>query len=342
MKKILLIGFVLLMTSMLLFAGGQQEKASPAAEEKTSATEEKTEAKKEVTNISFAGSTPGGAMYYLVGVAGTIISEGLDHININQVSTGGSTENTKRLLKGEVDMGVCYGPHVYLSLHNQEPFEGDPKGTKLRGVAKLYEGSTYFVTLPGSGIKTMEDLKGKKVALGPPGSGTVFNSENVLNALGLLDDIDARMMSFADAGRAVANRQIDAFAQSSAPAGAVTELAETTGAYVIPYTDAEVKKIVTEYPFYYGAMMPEGTYKGVPPTQSIYLTVFWVAHESVSEEAIYDILKYCYQPDVRKRLEEGYATWKQFGPGVAGYRVLGSPMHPGAEKYYKEAGLWEE
>ncbi len=342
MKKFLLIGFVLLVSSMLLFAGAQQEKASQEDEKETTSTVENTQEKKEVTNISFAGSTPGGAMYYLVGVAGTVISEGLDHININQVSTGGSTENTKRLLKGEVDMGVVYGPHVYLSLHNEEPFAGDPTGTMLRGVAKLYEGSTYFVTLDGSKIKTMEDLRGKTVALGPPGSGTVFNSTNVLKALGLYDEIKPRMMSFADAGRAVANRQIDAFAQSSAPAGAVTELAETIGAYIIPYSDAEAKKIVTEYPFYYSAMMPEGTYKGVPPTQSIYLTVFWVAHESVSEDAIYDILKYSYQPAVRKKLEEGYKTWTQFAPGVKGYQVLGSPMHPGAEKYYKEAGLWEE
>jgi TRAP transporter TAXI family solute receptor len=342
MRKILLVGFVLLMSSMFLFAGGNQEKTSPAEKDGASSTAKMASAEKEVTNISFAGSTPGGAMYYLVGVAGTVISEGLDNININQVSTGGSTENTKRLLKGEVDMGVVYGPHVYLALNQQEPFAADPKGTMLRGVAKLYEGSTYFVTLPGSGIKTMADLKGKTVAMGPPGSGTVFNSTNVLKALNLYDDIDPRMMSFADAGRAVANRQIDAFAQSSAPAGAVTELAETNGAFVIPYSDDEVDQIVTKFPFYYSAMMPEGTYKGVPPTQSIYLTVFWVAHESVSEDAIYDILKYCYQPDVRKKLEEGYKTWAQFGPGVAGYRVLGSPMHPGAEKFYKEAGLWEE
>lgn len=338
MKKVLLFGLILLVSVGFAFAGGQTESESGAAEEETTTTE----TKKEVTNISFAGSTPGGAMYYLVGVAGTVISEGLDHINITQVSTGGSTENTKRLLKGEVDMGVCYGPHVYLALNNQEPFKDDPKGTMLRGVAKLYEGSTYFVTLPGSGIKTMEDLKGKTVALGPPGSGTVFNSTNVLKALDLYDDVDPRMMSFADAGRAVANRQIDAFAQSSAPAGAVTELAETKGAYVIPYTDSEADKITTQFPFYYSAMMPEGTYKGVPPTQSIYLTVFWVAHKDVPADAIYDILKYCYQPEIKKKLEEGYKTWKQFAPGVAGYRVLGSPMHPGAEKYYKEVGEWEE
>ena len=198
------------------------------------------------TNIAWGGSNPGGVMYYMVGAAGTVISEKLPQYNITQVSTGGSTENCKRLLKGELDMGIVYGPHVYMALHNEGPFKNDPKGTMLRGVSKIYEGSTYAVTLPDSGIKSMNDLVGKTVALGPPGSGTVFNSSNVLRALGLLDKIKPRMMSFADAGRAVENKQIDAFFQSSAPAGAVTTLAETKGAYVIPFTDDELSKIIKE------------------------------------------------------------------------------------------------
>ena len=88
-------------------------------------------------------------MYYLVGAAGNIISRDLPEYNITQVTTGGSTENCKRLLKGELDMGIVYGPHVYMALHNQGPFKNDPTGTMLRGVAKAYEGASYAVTLPG-------------------------------------------------------------------------------------------------------------------------------------------------------------------------------------------------
>ncbi len=185
-------------------------------------------------NISFGGSSPGGMMYYLVGGAGNIITRDLPQYNITQVTTGGSTENCKRLLKGELDMGIVYGPHVYMALNQQGPFKDFPKGTMLRGLAKAYEGASYVVTLPDSDIKSMNDLVGKKVALGPPGSGTVFNSSNVLRALGLLDKIKPEMMSFADAGRAVENRQIDAFFQSSAPAGAVVKLAETKGPMSYP------------------------------------------------------------------------------------------------------------
>lgn len=293
-------------------------------------------------NISFGGSSPGGMMYYLVGAAGNVITRDLPQYNITQVTTGGSTENCKRLLKGELDMGIVYGPHVYMALHQQGPFEEFPKGTMLRGVAKAYEGASYVVTLPDSDIKSMNDLVGKTVALGPPGSGTVFNSSNVLRALGLLDKVKPRMMSFADAGRAVENKQIDAFFQSSAPAGAVVKLAETKGAYVVPFTDEEMAKIVKEYPFYYSETMKEGVYKGVPATQMPYLTVYWVAHERVPEQALYDITKHVMKPEVKKELGEAHKGWQQLAPDTKRYLSLGSPIHPGAEKYYKEAGVWEE
>ncbi|NNK97131.1 MAG: TAXI family TRAP transporter solute-binding subunit [Desulfobacterales bacterium] len=293
-------------------------------------------------NISFGGSSPGGMMYYLVGAAGNVITRDLPQYNITQVTTGGSTENCKRLLKGELDMGIVYGPHVYMALNQQGPFKDFPKGTMLRGVAKAYEGASYVVTLPDSDIKSMNDLVGKTVALGPPGSGTVFNSSNVLRALGLLEKVKPRMMSFADAGRAVENKQIDAFFQSSAPAGAVVKLAETKGAYVVPFTDEEMDKIVKEYPFYYSAIMKEGVYKGVPATQMPYLTVYWVAHERVPEQAIYDITKHVMKPEVKKELGDAHKGWKQMAPDTKRFAGLGSPVHPGAEKYYKEAGVWEE
>ncbi len=291
-------------------------------------------------NISFGGSTPGGMMYYLVGVAGTIISRELPQYNITQVSTGGSTENCKRLIKGELDMGIVYGPHVYMSLKDEGPFKGGPKGTMLRGVTKIYEGETYFVTLPDSGIKKMSDLAGKTVALGPPGSGTVFNSSNALKALGLLDKVKGRQMSFADAGRAVANKQIDAFAQSSSPAGSVKELAETKGAYVIPFSDEELAKIIKMFPYYYGGVMKAGTYKGVPPTKMPFLPVYWVAHERVPAKAIQDILELSFKPEIKKQLAEGHKGWAQMEPGIKYFLGLGAPMHAGAEAYFKSKGLW--
>lgn len=295
----------------------------------------------EKINIAWGGSNPGGVMYYMVGVAGTVISEKLPQYNITQVTTGGSTENAKRIIKGELDMGIVYGAHVFMSQKPEGPFKGGAKGTMFRGIAKAYKGPTYFVTLPGSGIKKLSDLKGKKVALGPPGSGTVFNCSNIARAVGFLDDVKPSMMTFADAGRALANGQIDALCQSSAPAAAVKELAETKGATVLPYSAAEMKAVTTKYPFYTQDTMPATTYKGVPARNLPYLTVYWVAHERVPAKAVEDILALVYQPDIKKRLAAGHKAWNQMAPDPINFEALGVPMHPGAKAYYKSKGLWK-
>jgi TRAP transporter TAXI family solute receptor len=293
-------------------------------------------------NIAWGGSNPGGVMYYMVGAAGTIISEKLPQYNITQVTTGGSTENAKRLIKGELDMGIVYGAHVYMAQKPEGPFKNGPKGTMLRGVAKAYKGPTYFVTLPTSGIKKLADLKGKTVAMGPPGSGTVFNCNNMLNAVGILKDIKARYMTFADAGRALGNGQSDALCQSSAPAAAVKELAETKGAVVLPYSDSEMKMVTSKFPFYVSDIMPATTYKGVPATKLPFLTVYWVAHERVPAKAVQDILELVYQPAIKKRLAAGHKAWGQMEPDTHNFNQLGVPMHPGAVAYYKSKGLYKE
>ena len=292
-------------------------------------------------NIAWGGSNPGGVMYYMVGAAGTIISEKLPQYNITQVTTGGSTENAKRVIKGELDMGIVYGAHVFMSQKPEGPFKNGAKGTMFRGIAKAYKGPTYYVTLPGSGIKTLADLKGKKVALGPPGSGTVFNCSNIARATGILSSLKPSMMTFADAGRALANGQIDALCQSSAPAAAVKELAETKGAVVLAYTPSEMKAITSQYPFYVPDTMPSTTYKGVPDLKLPFLTVYWVAHKRVSAKAVEDILTLVYQPAIRKRLAAGHKAWKQMAPDTKNFEALGVPMHPGAKAYYKSKGLWK-
>lgn len=93
-------------------------------------------------NIAWGGSNSGGVMYYMVGTAGTIISEKLPQYNITQVTTGGSTENAKRIIKGELDMGIVYGAHVFMSQKPEGPFKRGAKGTMFRGIAKAYKGPT--------------------------------------------------------------------------------------------------------------------------------------------------------------------------------------------------------
>ena len=294
----------------------------------------------DTTEVAWGGSNPGGVMYYMVGVAGTELAKDLPNINITQVTTGGSTENAKRLIKGELDMGIVYGSHVYMSQAPEGPFADGDKGTMLRGVAMAYEGPTYFVTLGSNEISELSDLAGKKVALGPPGSGTVFNCSNILTALGMLDLIEPQLMTFADAGRALGNGQIDAFCQSSSPAAAVTELAETRDVTVLSYSDDQLATISETYPFYHTGTMPDTTYKGVPATDMPYTTVYWVAHERLPEDVVKRMVASAY--DKQDALASGHKAWAQMKPDIENFQNLGAPMHPGAEAYYREKGQWPE
>lgn len=292
------------------------------------------------TEVAWGGSNPGGVMYYMVGVAGTELGKDLPDVNITQVTTGGSTENALRLIKGELDMGIVYGSHVYMAQNQEGPFANSEKGDMLRGVAMAYEGPTYFVTLDGKEIENIGDLAGKTVALGPPGSGTVFNCSNILTALDLLDQVDPQLMTFADAGRALGNGQIDAFCQSSSPAAAVTELAETQDINILNYTEEQLATISETYPFYHTGTMPEGTYSGVPATEMPFTTVYWVAHERVPEDVVQRMVAAAYEK--QDTLAEGHKAWAQMKPDVENFQDLGAPMHPGAEAYYREQGLWPE
>ena len=264
-----------------------------------------TAAAQDKTDVAWGGSNPGGVMYYMVGVAGTELGKDVPDVNITQVTTGGSTENAKRLIKGELDMGIVYGSHVYMAQAPEGPFENGDKGTMLRGVAMAYEGPTYFVTLKGNDeINSIADLAGKTVALGPPGSGTVFNCTNILTALGIIGDITPRLMTFADAGRALANGQVDAFCQSSAPAAAVSELAETQGVKILSYDEDQLGSISETYPFYHTGTMPETMYTGVPATDMPYTTVYWVAHERVPADVVEKLVAAAYA--AQDRLAQGH------------------------------------
>lgn len=294
----------------------------------------------QVEHISFAGSNPGGLMYYLVGVAGDIFTRESDIYNVTQVSTGGSTENTLRLMDGSADMGISYDAHMFLGIQGEEaPFD-QGGGENINVMAKIYDGMSKIVVRADSDIQEMEDLRGKTVALGPPGSGTVWNARNILDALGILEDVDVEMLSFDDAGRAVQDGHIDAFSQSSAPAASVTELNETVGARVISLTQEEMDMVSEKYPFYYGDYMSGDYYPGIDEAFVPHFDVSWGVNADVSEDAVYEILSLAYKH--HDELVDGNVAWSGLTPSVQVFIDLGIPIHPGAERYYREQGVWPE
>jgi hypothetical protein len=286
--------------------------------------------------VAFGGSSPGGGYFYMVGTMAQLLQKELPSVNMTNVATGASQENVQRLIKGELDFGLAHASHVGMGWNNEgDRFKGLKGAKDIRGIAYVYPSSHYFVVLKKSGIKTMADLKGKRVAMGQPGSGAQFNSELLLKILDI--PVKADYMQFADAGRAIKEGRIDAIGQSGGPVGAIKELAETNEILLIPFSDAEMDKINKTVSYFYTGNLPVNFYKGMDkPVQLPFYPAMWIGHKNLADQVVYDILKTVYKPANLKALGETNREWRTMQAGLDLFKNLGIPMHAGAEKFYKE------
>lgn len=294
------------------------------------------ETPREIFQVGFGGSAPGGVYYYMIGVLANLLSEQLEFVNVTNVSTGASVANAIGVAKGELHMGLTYGSLVYEIWNGIDTFKdaGDI-GKNVRGVAKAYASPHYFVTLKGSGIETASDLAGKKVSVGPPGSGAQYNSDLILNALGI--EIQREYLAFADAAYAIKEGRIDAFGQSGAPSGAITELAETEEIVIIPFTDEEMDVLEKASQFYYRDKLPKEVYKGMTEdVQMPFFSVYWIVNKDVPDEVVYDMVKASFQPDNMAALKDGYILWEELEEDSENFEALGPEIHPGAKKFFDE------
>ncbi len=340
--KIIALMLVLVMTLGVVSGCTQQAPAEEPEEPATEAPEEPAEEpeepaeEREIFQVAFGGSAPGGVYYYMIGVLANLLSEALPYVNVTNVSTGASVANAIGVAKGELHMGFTYGSLVYEIWNGIDTFKDQPDiGENVRGVAKAYASPHYFVTLEGSGIETASDLAGKTVSVGPPGSGAQYNSDLILNALGI--EVEREYLAFADASYAIKEGRIDAFGQSGAPSGAITELAETENIVIIPFSDAEMDTLEAASQFYYRNNLPKEVYKGMTEdVQMPFFSVYWIAHKDVPDEVVYDMVKEAFQPDTMTELADGYVLWEELEEDSENFEELGPEIHPGAKQYFDE------
>lgn len=334
-----------LITSILITGCNSQPQSNPATEDKPSTQESTNQDSNKPADsggdvqISFGGSAPGGVYFYMVGVLSNLLSEQIPGVNVTNVSTGASVANVIGVASGELDFGLTYGSLIYEAWNGIDTFKDQGELKSIRGIAKAYESPHYFVAMKDSGIKSLSDLQGKKVSVGPPGSGAQYNSDIILHAMDY--DVEREFLSFADAGTALKEGRIDAFGQSGAPSGAVTELAETSDIVIIPFSDEEMEVLIKATGFYNKGELSAGTYKGIDvPIQMPFFTVYWIANENVDDEVVEKIMEVALDEKNRKTLVDGYSLWAELEPDVENYEKLGAaPLHSGAEKFYETKGL---
>jgi TRAP transporter TAXI family solute receptor len=294
-----------------------------------------------------------GTYYPLAGVIANAISNppgsracsaggscGVPGLVATAVATNGAVANVNGIAGGSLESGFSQSDVAYWAYTGTGIYEGKPKVATLRAIANLYPESIHLVARKGSGIKGVADLKGKRVSLDEPGSGTLVDARLILAAFGMTEkDIKAEYLKPQQSADKLKDGAIDAFISVSGyPQGAIAELAATAGIELIPIEGPAVDKLLSQYSFFAKDEIPDSAYKGVAGVKTVSVNAQWLTSTKQTEALVYGIVQALWNANTRKLLDAGHAKGKAIRMETA-LTGIGIPLHPGAEKFYKEKGL---
>ena len=288
------------------------------------------------------GGGPAGGTFQVVANAIQVygpVKDSEDY-TVKAQSSAGSIENLRKVNKGKSDFGVVYSGHVFLGREGRLKNDTN-KYEDVLAVSYLYGAPAQLVVRKGSGINSVKDLVGKKVGVGNAGSGAFANCELFFTHMGIWDSVERNAMGYSDAANAFGNNQLDAFWLFTAfPSGAVIQAAQTNDIDLIDLgKDAEESGFYDEYPYFGKLAVPGGTYKGVDKeTPSFQDSALWVANAGVSDDIVYDLLSKIYTDEGLAYMLEQKKTFKEMAIETGANGIV-TPMHPGAEKFWKEKGI---
>ncbi len=275
------------------------------------------------------GGTAG--TYYPVGgmIANAVSQPG--KIVVTAQASNGSVANVNGIAGGALESGFSQSDVATWAFNGTFAFQGKKVGD-LRMIANLYPESVHLVARKGQNIKSPADLKGKRVALDEPGSGTLINARMVLAAYGVQEtDIKAEYIKPNQAGDKLKDGALDAFFfVGGAPAGAGIEL--------VPLTGPQADGLRMANPYFAVDTIAAGTYKDVGAVQTLAVGAQWVTSAKADTETVYQITKSLFSDATQKTLQAGHARGK-FITKENAVKGVAIPFHPGAEKYYREVGL---
>lgn len=279
-----------------------------------------------------------GTYYPVGGLIANAIST--DKVDASAVATNGSVANVNGIVGGAMESAFCQSDVASWAYTATGIWQGRPKVEELRAIANLYPETVHVVVKKGSNIKSIAELKGKRVSIDEPGSGSIINAKAVLAAYGIKDgDYRAENLKPGPSAEKLKDGGLDAFFITGGyPTAAVTELAATTGIDLLPIEGAPAQKIMADFKFFAVDEIPEGSYKDVRGVKSLSVGAQWITSAKIGADLVYEVTKGLWGDKTRAVLDAGHAKGKVIRKETA-LVGLGIPMHPGAERFYKEAGL---
>lgn len=278
-----------------------------------------------------------GTYYLYTGMVAQVVAEKTD-VKMTVVATGGSKDNLVSMDAGMYDLATVQSDVMTYAYNGTNSFADSGALSDFRVLAALYPETVQMVTT-NPNIKTVEDMRGKKVCVGDVGSGTYFNTLDVLAAYDMtIDDIDAVYQSFGASTESLIDGKIDvAFTVAGAPTPSITQLAESKDIYVISIDDEHMDKILSACPWYSKIVLPADTYKGMTGEAStITVKAALVCSANTPDDVAYTVVKAIFDNrDAITALHEK-GSYLDFTFATEGIAV---PFAKGAAEFYAENGI---
>lgn len=281
-----------------------------------------------------------GVYYPVGGATAKIVNDADVGLRLTVESTGGSVFNVEAINAQQLDLAVAQSDVVYQAYNGEVAFEGKPV-SKLRTIMGLHPEPMHLVCNSNAGVNSFRDIAGKKVNLGNPGSGQLNTVQAMLEVFGMSeDDLQPEYLKAAEAPDYLRDGRIDCFFYVvGVGAAAIQDITTTADVTLVPLDDPELQGLIETYPYYAYATVPAGTYQGQDEELTLFgVKALFVSSTDVPEEDVYKIVK---------AVLDNLDTFQATHPALANLTAedfiegIGAPLHPGAERAYKEAGLLE-
>lgn len=283
-------------------------------------------------NYTIGTGSQSGTYYPLGGLLAKVWSENIDGFNMRAEVTAASVENVIKVSTQQQLAGIAMGNVVQQAYQGTEPF---PRKMDVSVLFALYPNVVQFMVPANSDIKSVADLKGKRVALGAPGSGTRVSALNILKTLGIEEgDVRGQALNYTATTEALANGQIDAgVIVGSLGVGAITELALTRDIRILSFSDEEIAKINQDNASYSGLDVDADSYRNVPAFQAPAVWNVLVVKGDLDKDLAYEMTKVAF--DNIDQIRQSIGVTK-FTTVENMNKLAGIPLHPGSQQFMDE------
>jgi TRAP transporter TAXI family solute receptor len=291
------------------------------------------------TEVILGADNPGGSYYLYGGGLSNWINQRSKVLRVTSQTTRGSVENARLLNAGRLSFGLVNAIATYQQRRGIGQFK-DQQTDSIRGIAVLDVAPLHIVTYPSSGIKTLQDLAGKRVSIGAPGSGSATAAGVLFPVLGIVGKVKAQNLGFNESASNLRDGNLDAFMAASAlPMPAVVDLTSTHEVTLIPTPPDVVDDVRKDNPPYQPVTIPANTYSGIKQdVPALGLASLLVARADVPDDVVYELVSQMFTPEALTYMRSVYRAWDP-APGNDLFKAIDVPLHPGALRFYREKGL---